>query len=196
METRAGKENETDCVGRVTETIWSRSGSAAHPKTWSSPADVPSDLLHMLRVPHDGGEVCEAAIRDLRAKSALPPQLRQLTLRPPHEEHSMIARIAHYSTRKTLRQGDVSAADLHALDFAKLFSPGNRVLRHQGSERSEPKRRFQEITPLASEAQSRWNFLQSSCPLFARKFDTKVADVLAKVYRDSVVALSEVYSAP
>ena len=49
-------------MGRVTESIWSRHGNAAHPKTWTRRADVRPGLLLRLRTPHIDGERCPATL--------------------------------------------------------------------------------------------------------------------------------------
>ncbi len=47
-------------MGRITESIWSRDGNAAHPKTWTRRGEVKPGLLLRLRTPHIDGERCPA----------------------------------------------------------------------------------------------------------------------------------------
>ncbi len=72
-------------MGRITESIWSRDGNAAHPKTWTRRGEVKPGLLLRLRTPHIDGERCPAeAVPDSTpvrpaqtALSALQAQLEQ-----------------------------------------------------------------------------------------------------------------------
>ena len=79
----AGRDNETDCVGRVTESIWARHANAAHPRTWSRRADVKPGLLMRLRTPNIDGDRCPAPPD---ATPARPPRAAMVALHAQLEE--------------------------------------------------------------------------------------------------------------
>ena len=132
----AGRDNETDCVGRITESIWSRDGNAAHPKTWTRRGEVKPGLLLRLRTPHIDGERCPAepmpdstpARPTQTALSALQAQLEQKW--SAHVRHSIRGNAS--ADVRQQRGLSMSAARRRIMDQASATSEHDAVsaLRH------------------------------------------------------------------
>ena len=133
-------------MGRITESIWSRSGNAAHPKTWTRRSDVKPGLLLRLRTPNIDGERCPSApVPDSTparpaqtALSALQAQLEQKW--SAHVKHSIRSNastkaqqqrgLSTKATGRRIMAGD-AATGVHAAVLAEsrawAIRPGTRT---------------------------------------------------------------------
>lgn len=171
----AGKDNETDCIGRLTESIWMRSAGTAHPRAWKTPEDVQPDLLQTLRVPHIDGEMCK------------PPDTSA-----PHERttssklllaNSVTARLETTNAGRSLSHNGV-VADMRA--YLQMASTKNYLRQSDGRVQKRNTGSAPAIVDLV-DALRELNPLPSSCPLFARKFDAATALAVANAYSKSIL---------
>lgn len=174
----AGKGNETDCMGRLTETIWMRSAGTAHPRAWKTPEDVQPDLLLRLRVPHIDGDICKApasyALKGATALSEVALAISvpaKLTVTEPGAAGRGVLRNSLVEGMRTILQ--MASERIEFLQSDASVQKGNK-----GS------------VPASTDlldALREQNPLPSSCPLFARKFDAATAQAVSHTYSKSIL---------
>ena len=215
-------------MGRITESIWSRNGNAAHPKTWTRRSDVKPGLLLRLRTPNIDGERCPItpvpdstpARPAQTALSALQAQLEQRwTAQVKHsirsgasaevQQQHGLGRNAR--ARRTMAEAAVNSASAVALALQCTLGirPGTRTRRSLVQRTDEVIANSNNVTSLPSTGnvtiidrfalvaamQPDWTPRDSSCPLFARKFDAATAGAVARAYATAVLPAASTHTA-
>lgn len=180
----------------------------AHPKAWTTRAEVTPDLLPSLRVPRIGGGVCVAPIAAIGASATVADQV----------ESQGVAAAGHVQGRQTLApladvlrssgRGGSEAGDRAEPTHSGLTVlsplPGKHDSRQQVSRQLKSSLPDEQPSVLSQlhllggegpgDARVRRMLdalsktpLPSSCPLFARKFASGTAEMVSIMYAQSVL---------
>lgn len=176
----AGKDNETDCSGQLTAITWMRSGVRHFPVAYKKVEDVKPDLLLQLRSVYNSSECVVLAPEQQAAAGhgavgydSFPPVSAE-------QESSVAADSLSLWGSKAITRVRL----LRLIWFKKdLGHAHGRIAIDETLEEG-----------LDSDTTHRWPIrlreqkpLPTICPLFARKFGAATAEIIGKVYGESVL---------